>query len=118
MLLSPFGPRGDPFVAEARSKHLLGTLQYANVDVQVGAETKKSSDLFESCDHQDVLDYLSAKTADELNDLGCAYAWARLWGKATANLTASREKADADTAKDRATANLAVVTAAKAVATS
>jgi hypothetical protein len=51
-----------------------------------------------------------AASADDHNDLGCAFAWLEQWDQARAALATSRERAAGDTPRvDRATRNLGVV---------
>lgn len=119
---SPFPDGKDPQGRQDRVEYYLGQLQYADVAVKVGDGTKTSEHLFKNGEHAEVLAYLWSRNptaADELNDLGCAHAWAWSWEEANARLKASKEAGNAtDDQKKRADHNVGLVASAKKAATS
>ena len=113
----PFPDGDDPDAKTKRIERQLGKLEYANVDVKIGDETRKSADLFKAGNADAVRIYLrgkSARDADQWNDLGCAQAWNHEWDAATNSLGQSGKNQN-DAAKKRAKKNIAVVAKAKAV---
>lgn len=118
----PFETGEDPHGRKSRVERHLRQLSYANIDVKIGDEIKKSSALFEAGDHADVLAYFWSKepvSADDFNDLGCAHAWDGSWADATTRLTASKNVGAAtDDQKKRADGNLALVAQAEMAANS